>query len=60
MDKLGKYFRFFGRYLFEISAIFAVIYVLAILTFVLIEFETKLNIADRIVYYLKFIPWGDK
>lgn len=47
-----------SRYVFEIMATFAVGYVLILLTLVLVEFETKLNIADRVVYYLKLIPWG--
>lgn len=58
MKELIRTCRNISRYVFEIMAAFAVGYTLILLTLVLIEFEAKLNIADRVVYYLRFIPWG--
>lgn len=60
MRDLIRVCRNLSRYVFEIMAVFAVGYVLVLLTLVLIEFEAKLNIADRVIYYLKVVPWGGK
>lgn len=58
MKELLHALRRVGQHLFEILAVFAVGYVLVLLLLVLVEFEAKLNIADRVVYYLKVFPWG--
>lgn len=59
MKELIQTCRNLSRYCFEIMAVFAVGYVLVLLLLVLVEFEAKLNIADRVVYYLRVIPWSN-
>lgn len=58
MNRALAFLRNFRLYFFEIMAIFAVVYVLALLTLVLVDLDVKLSITDGVMFHLKFLRWG--